>query len=293
MASEAPSAPKPESLPTMAQVTTRSGIRIHALRTGWVQVKRTHRELDVPRWLAFPSILLSREWAVWMPIIVFAVEHPEGIFLVDTGPSPQINDPDYFACDKSNEFFYKANMRISIPQGDGLGPRLAQAGIEADKVTHLVITHFHADHIGSVDLLRHAKAYTGAGNWPRHTGSFTCRLPAGFAPTILEWQDEAVGGIAQSRALTRDGKVRVVPLPGHTPGHVGVTVDDGGHLWLIAGDATFDQDQTDRSAVAGVSQNFDSAIATQAVLKRISGGSAITILSSHDASVFTRLDKPL
>jgi N-acyl homoserine lactone hydrolase len=284
LAAEPPPAPLPSSAPATAQVVTASGIRIHALRTGWVAVKITHRELNVPSWWAVPSIFLGQTWAAWMPIITFAIEHPEGVVLVDTGPSPQINDANYYACDKTNQFFYQRNMRFSVPAGDTLGPRLAQAGIDVAKVRALVITHFHADHIGGVDLVPQALAYTGAGNWPSHTGAFTCRLPAGFAPTVMTFDND------QGAALTADGKVRIVPLPGHTPGHVGVTVTDGGRVWLMAGDATFDQDQTERGAVTGVSQSIPVAIATQALLKSANAGGQVTVLPAHDPSVFSRLN---
>jgi hypothetical protein len=105
--------PPLDSLPTMAQVSTVSNIRIHALRTGWVGVKGTHRELDVPQWMALPSIVLGRKWAAWMPIIVFVVEHPEGVFVIDTGPSPRISDADYFACDKKTNFSTNATCSSS------------------------------------------------------------------------------------------------------------------------------------------------------------------------------------
>jgi N-acyl homoserine lactone hydrolase len=281
--------PPVDSLPTMAQVSTASNIRIHALRTGWVGVKGTHRELDVPQWMALPSIVLGRKWAAWMPIIVFVVEHPEGVFVIDTGPSPRINDADHFACDKGNEFFYKRNMQFFVPPGDTLGPRLAQAGIDAKQVKALVITHFHADHIGGVDLLPQAKVYTGTGNWPQHVGAFTCRLPAGFQPSLVSFDNAQMARADRGQALTSDGKVQIVPLPGHTPGHVGVSVTDGGHTWLIAGDATFDQDQTERGAVTGVSQNIDQAIQTQGVLKQATANPKLTMLPAHDPSVFMRL----
>lgn len=289
LAAEPGPAPPPDDPVTSAQVTTPSGIRIHALRTGWVAVKPTHRELDVPRWMALPSILLGRRWAGWMPIIVFVVEHPEGVFLVDTGPSPRINDADYFACDSSNAFFYERNMRFAVPDGDTLAPRLAQAGIDPGKVRILLITHFHADHVGGVDVVPRARVVTGAGNWPRHTGSFTCRLPEGFAPSTVVFDGAPIASLPASHAITADRKLSVVPLPGHTPGHVGLAVTDAGHTWLMVGDATFDADQTLRGAVSGVTQDVDRAAATQAQLKAASSSTSVTVLPTHDLSVFKRL----
>jgi glyoxylase-like metal-dependent hydrolase (beta-lactamase superfamily II) len=289
LAGQSQRVPAADSLPTVSQVTTPSGMRIHALRTGWVAVKAIHRELDVPRWWALPSILLGRSWADWMPIVVFVVEHPEGVFLVDTGPSAQINDDGYFACDTGNAFFYERNMRFAVPPGDTLAPRLVEAGIDPGRITTLLITHFHADHVGGVDIVPRARVLTGAGNWPRHTGSFTCRLPTEFSRETVRFDGPPVGSMTASRALTSDGKIRVVSLPGHTPGHVGLAVTDAGHTWLMVGDATFDFEQTRRSAVAGVSQHFDRATATQEQLNALATTNSVTVLPAHDPSVFRRL----
>jgi N-acyl homoserine lactone hydrolase len=282
-------APAPHSLPTLASATSASGIRIVALRTGWVGVKQQHRELTVPRLLALPAIMLGQAWADWMPIVVYAIVHPERTILVDTGPSPRINEPDYYACDQRSKFFYRRNLRFAVPAGDTLGPRLAQAGIDAKSVSDLVVTHFHADHVGGIDVLPSAKLYTGPGNWPVHVGAFTCRLPAGVQPTTPRYEDVPVVGIGPSMALTADGKVRIVALPGHTPGHVGVSVTDGGRTWLIVGDATFDQDQSERGAVTGVSQDFDQAVATQRLLAQAARRADVVVLPAHDPTVFSRL----
>ena len=287
--SEPAPAPDRNSLPTLSEIKSDSGIRIVALRTGWVAVKRQHRELTVPRLLALPTILLSRSWADWMPIMSYAIVHPEGTILVDTGPPPHINQSEYLACDKGNEFFYRRNLRFSVPVGDTLAPRLIEAGIDAKSVSAVVVTHFHADHIGGIDLLPQAKLYTGPGNWPTHVGSFTCRLPVGLQPLLPNYEDVPVLGIGPSMSLTSDGKVRIVALPGHTPGHLGVAVIDGKRTWLVVGDATFDLDQSERGAVSGVSQHFDQAYATQRLLAAAGRQPNVVILPAHDATVFDRL----
>ena len=209
--------PLPTSLPEFALATTSSGIQIYALRTGWVGVKKTHRDLDVPAWLALPTILFQSSWAKWMPIISYVVVHPEGIFLVDTGPSERQNKSDYYECDKFNEFFYKRNLRFSVPKGDTLAPRLQQIGISASQISKVLITHFHAVHVGALDVVQGATIYTGPGNWPSHVGAFTCRLPKDFKPVEIEYAKETRGEFEKSFPLTRDGKVAIVPLEGHTP----------------------------------------------------------------------------
>jgi len=83
--------------------------------------------------------------------------------------------------------------------------------------------------------------------------------------------------------------VRLVPLYGHTPGHVGVLIEDAGRCWLIAGDATFDSHQTRAGEIAGVSQDVAQARATQGLIARQLEQFDTVLLPAHDTSVFSRL----
>jgi N-acyl homoserine lactone hydrolase len=286
-------APANNSLPGVAMTTTQSGIKIYALRTGFVGVKKTHRELNVPDFLAVPSIFLQWTWAPWMPVISYVVIHPEGTFVVDTGVPTQINDENYYDCDEFNKVFYKRNMSFSIPATDSFKNRLHQIGVDPGSVKKVLITHFHADHTGGIEDLPQAEILTGPGNWPKHVGSFTCRLPNGFSPKQLEYTDGAFDQFDKSKTLTSDGKIRIVPLVGHTPGHSGLVINDGGVTYLFAGDATFDQDQTDRGAVCGVSQHLHDARETQHLIKQQGLRFNTVLLPAHDPAVLKTILKPI
>jgi N-acyl homoserine lactone hydrolase len=334
-----------------ATAVTPSGFRIHAMRTGFVGVKRTHRELNVPASLAVPAIFLGSEWAPWMPVISYAVEAPNdgGVFILDTGVAASADtDPGaYYSPDPSNAFFYLRNLRLRLPAGDALADRLSDAGIAPSSVRGVVLSHLHADHVGGLDAVSHAPVYTGRGNWPAHVGSFTAymkgaptearfeargpprRLPPGSLLSTAssgssasgQLSDGAHGGgsdggcsgasersltcagpgdggtafhrlFPDTHALTPDGAVAIVPLPGHTPGHVGLAVLDAGRVWLMAGDATFNVDQTLRCGVCGVSQDVALASATQrhlrSLLDEAVAGTAV-LLPAHDPDAFGRL----
>ncbi len=281
----------PADVPLRASAETASGIRVLAMRTGWVAIKEPHWRYRPPAFLVVPRIFLSGEWHEWLPNISYAIVSGDDVILVDTGAALNISDPAYMACDQRNQFFYQHNLRFSVRAEDTVDTQLSQVAIDPRSVSTLVITHFHGDHTGRIAAFPRARVLTGRGNWPTHVGAVPCTLPAGFSPQFPRLADGPFGAFAESERLTARGNVRLVPLYGHTPGHVGVLVEDAGRYWLIAGDATFDMQQTRAGEVAGVSQDVAQARATQELIARQLDQFDTVLLPAHDKSVFSRLSK--
>ena len=60
-------------------------MRIHAIETGRVRIKHAQIEgRGHGLWRQLQPIL-SQEWADWSPVYAWAIEHPEGVIVVDTG----------------------------------------------------------------------------------------------------------------------------------------------------------------------------------------------------------------
>ncbi|MEM9693727.1 MAG: MBL fold metallo-hydrolase [Myxococcota bacterium] len=286
-----PAVSPPRSTASTASIATASGIVIHALRAGWVRVKASHRELSGPAFWRVPRIIFDEAWTAWMPIVVYAIVRPAdgGIVLVDTGAAATINNPDYFDCESSHAWFYRRNLDFDVARGDHLLPRMVEAGLDPKRVDTIVVTHFHADHGGALDAFPTAQVLVGPGNWPSHAGAATCHLGANWAPLEARYEDGPFAGWAASRRLDQPGRIRMIPLPGHTPGHAGVAIEDEDQTWLFVGDATFDLGQTQRLAVAGISEDVTAAIATQRALRRAQRERRATLLPAHDPTVFQRL----
>ena len=283
------SVPPPADVPVHAVATTPSGLTIAAVRTGWVGVKEPHWRYTPPSWLVLPRVFLSWRWHPWLPNISYAVTAGGRTVLVDTGTDPRIGDPAYMACDPGARFFYGRNMRFIAAPDDTIDRRLPALGVPLTAVGTVVITHFHGDHPGRVDAFPGARVLTGPGNWPGHLGAVPCTLPPGFAPELAHFGDGPFGVFAASQKLLGRDDVRLIPLPGHTPGHVGVLVRDGDRYWLIAGDATFDRAETDALHVCGVSEDVAAARATQQLIARQLALHDTVLLPAHDASAFGRL----
>ena len=71
-------------------------MKVHAIETGTVAVK-TRQVEGVGRGMRRRvTTLLDRTWTEPLPILAFAIEHPEGVIVVDTGESARASEPGYF-----------------------------------------------------------------------------------------------------------------------------------------------------------------------------------------------------
>ena len=60
-------------------------MRTHAISTGRVRIKQAQIEGRGHGLWRQLQPMLSPDWADWSPIYAFAIEHPEGVIVVDTG----------------------------------------------------------------------------------------------------------------------------------------------------------------------------------------------------------------
>jgi glyoxylase-like metal-dependent hydrolase (beta-lactamase superfamily II) len=213
-------------------------MKIHALQTGTVHVKKSFLRGSVAAGGTLPFLgrLFTDKESVALPIYAWLIEHPEGLFLVDTGEWPAA---------RRN---FLTQSTFTIRPEEGIAAQLAHRGIVPRDVTMVVLTHLHGDHVdGLCDLLG---APVGLGDreylfYRSHFGGtftrLTTRLPRGFAPRRLAFQPDAVGPFPESHRLTTAGDLVLVPTPGHTGGHASVIAIDDGISYFLAGDVTYDE----------------------------------------------------
>lgn len=124
-------------------------------------------------------------------------------------------------------------------------PNLAAAGVQPGDVDLVLLTHFHPDHSNGL------AAKDGTAVFPNAALSVSEAEAAFWLDTDPEGAAEGLRPyLAAARAavapyagrFTRSGGQPVAPgvtpvaLPGHTPGHTGYRIDDGGESLLIWGD---------------------------------------------------------
>ncbi len=70
-------------------------MKVHAIQTGLVRIKRRQVEPVASGLRRRVDTLRDRQWSDWLPIHAWVIEHPGGTIVVDTGETARVNDPGY------------------------------------------------------------------------------------------------------------------------------------------------------------------------------------------------------
>lgn len=267
----------PTANPPPRTVALAGAIRLHAVQTGWVAVKRVHREFRGPPPLRLPAILLDRHWTPWLPILAWAIEHPDGVVVVDTGELDPSFDALLEACDPADRLVRDRSLRLHVEPGQTIDAQLRRLGIEPEDVGTVVLTHLHADHSGGLRFFPSAKVLVSRVDWegPR-SGALACRWPVTLEPALVDAPPDP------GYPVTRDGAIRIVSTPGHTRGHQSVVVRDDERGWLLAGDVSFSEAQLLAGGVPGVVEDVATTRSTYAAIRRLARERPLVYLPSHD-----------
>ena len=118
-------------------------MKIHAIQTGTVAITTAWREGVGHGRRRLLHTVLDRSWTEPLPIYAFAIEHPEGVIVVDTGESAGASLPGYFP--RWHPVFRFAVREWVEPEQE-IGPQLERLGIRPSDVRRVVMTHLHTDH---------------------------------------------------------------------------------------------------------------------------------------------------
>ena len=133
-----------------------------------------------------------------------------------------------------------------------LGASLTASGYRPEDIDAVLITHLHPDHVGGISDDEGNATYPNATVWvPKADADFWLdSATTAKIPEIQHWFiDVAKNATApyiqvgrfrtfESGDRLMDGMVKVVGLPGHTPGHSGFRIESEGETILFWGDIT-------------------------------------------------------
>jgi N-acyl homoserine lactone hydrolase len=268
-------------------------MKIHAIQTGTVALTTSWREGVGHGRRRLLNTVLDKEWTEPLPIYAFAIEHPEGVIVVDTGETARVAEPGYFP--RWSPFFRFA-VRERVERDEEIGPQLERLGIAPSDVRRVVMTHLHTDHAGGLHhfanneiLVSRTEMQYATGLRGRLRGYVNKRWPAWFDPTLVDLPPTKFGPFAASLPLTQAGDVTLVPVPGHSPGQLAVIVEDDDHSVFLAGDSSYTEDAMLRGAVDGVGADEDAERHTHELIRAYAAATPTVYLPSHDPETAVRL----
>jgi N-acyl homoserine lactone hydrolase len=268
-------------------------VKIHAIQTGTVAVTTAWREGVGHGRRRLLNTILDRQWTEPLPIYAFVIEHPEGVIVVDTGETAGVSGPGYFV--RWHPGLRAFRERVEPEQE--IGPQLERLGITPGDVRRVVMTHLHTDHAGGLHhfpdteiLVSRAELEFASGLRGRLRGYVANkRWPAWFDPTAVDLEAAPFGPFQRSLRLTDAGDVILVPLPGHTPGQIGVLIHDGDHTVFFAGDSSYTQELMLHKKVDGVGADEEAARLTHQRIRMYAAANPTVYLVAHDPESAARL----
>ncbi len=197
----------------------------------------------------------SWQW-VRFHAVFLVIKHPrEGWVLIDTGYGGRFREAteDWPYC----LYRYVTPATMAGTASDAL----RSGGIDPAEIHHLIVTHFHADHVGGLGEFAHAKIHYNADAWKTLAQLAPFRqLRAAYLPKLIpDWlpaqsqpisaeqfsYDEKLGFPVHD--LFGAGLIKLIDLPGHAPGQVGVLIQAEEGQVLYAADAFWRSSQIDAS----------------------------------------------
>jgi N-acyl homoserine lactone hydrolase len=215
------------------------------------------------------------------------------VIVVDTGETARVAEPGYFP---RWQPFFRFAVRERVEPEQEIGPQLDRLGIRPSDVRWVVLTHLHTDHAGGLHHFPHNEILVsrtemeyGAGLRGRLRGYINKPWPAWFSPTTVDLPPVSFGPFPASLRLTEAGDVTFVPVPGHTPGQLGVLVEDGDHSVFLGGDSSYTQDAMLHGLVDGVGPDEQAELLTHERIRAYAAGTSTVYLVAHDPETAARL----
>lgn len=131
---------------------------------------------------------------------------------------------------------YRALLRPTTLTDEPLASGLVRLGVAKKDIQTILITHFHADHIGALRDFPAARILCAQESWASYrghsrlknalSGVFEVLVPQNIEERLGFFEDSplvtAPEGLGEGRDILGDGSLLAIDLPGHAAGHTGL-----------------------------------------------------------------------
>jgi N-acyl homoserine lactone hydrolase len=274
---------------TIQLIAKDNPVKIHLVSTGAVTVKTKFREATKTGLLAMLDFILDKNFTEWLPIWVMIIEHPEGVFVIDTGENANVNDPSYFkSLGIIANWFDTTQFKFKVNKNEEIGPQLNELNIPIEKVKAVVLTHLHLDHADGLKYFPNTEIIVNKKEWEKPFGDLPKLYPAWFKPTLIEL-NEQYETFEHAHFLTKTKDILLIETPGHTFHHCSVLFKTDKYCIFFAADICYTQQQLLDNKYSGTNASHKLAKDTYERVKRFVQKNETIFIPSHDNEAATRL----
>jgi len=276
----------------ISTIEVSNNIRIHAISTGSDSVKNAFRTRKGKGFISKLYIGLDNTFTEYMPIWVWVIEHPEGIFVIDTGENSRVNDAGYYRCaGRFIEWVSRTNFKFKVAPEEEIGPQLLQIGIKPEDVKKIILTHLHQDHTDGLSYFPNTEIIINRPEFEKPENDIPCLYPKWFTPTTFDYIKDDSNIFGAYYPVTQAEDLLVVPTPGHTRGHSSIILKTETAHYFFAGDTSISQAQMLKRESEGANSSLKQTLATYDKILEYARLQPTIYLPSHDADVPRRLEK--
>lgn len=229
-------------------------------------------------------------------------ETDEGLVLVETGLGlDNVRDPEGTLDPEWTQM-----VEPALKEEETAIRQIERLGFDSTDVRHVIVTHLDVDHCGGLPDFPHATVHVLAAELETALREAPSRRyrPAHWAHgpqwRTYESTNDRWFGLDAIRSVDLPEEIVLVPLSGHTAGHMGVAVHNDDRWLLHCGDAYYYHRELDEEPephpVLDIVQtsaevDHEQRVGTQAALRTLARSSEVTLFSAHDPWEFGRLTR--
>ncbi len=211
----------------------------------------------------------------------YLVRHPAGDLVWDAGLPDAINDAEGGVAE--------GGFNLSVPKT--LEGQLQRIGVPPEVVEFFSVSHSHFDHVGNANLFKNSTFIVNDAERAHMFRDDAKKDTEGFASySGLEAAKKA--RFADSYDVFGDGKVIIIAMPGHTPGHsvLFINLEHTGPV-LLSGDLYHLSEAREKKTIPTFNADVDATRRSMAKFEELARESGARVIIQHELADFENLPR--
>ena len=225
-----------------------------------------------------------KEYHITPPVYAFLIEHPKGKILYDTSWGKEVRENP----EKEIGTAYLVDRPILL-EGQSVDEQLKMMGIKAEELDYVVLGHMHVDHAGGLRHVSEAKHILVSKEELQ-----AAKEGDGYCSHM--WQEEQLELIPfapdnttpwnKSYDIFGDRTVKLVFLPGHTPGMTAILIQNHGKSLLLTGDCGYARKSWEQMILPGLIHDKETIVKSLSWIKQLSEEEdCIDCIAAHESDL--------